>query len=223
MNTTAMATRRSSRQHKGSENRAAIDIALLMFRQPNAVVVGKHDRLPLGIMDVIKASAGHDETLQMLASSKRVSVDQIQQACQFFLRNLLTSAGQDPYRKLGLERGAAADAIKDHKRWLLKWLHPDRNPSKWEHSLFAQVGEAAVRLEQELLHGAPTLDAKRSKPNGKNRQQRFHPVVPSKRSILKSVLRRVAIVIGVIALMLTVVATGAHRLVLNEISANLFG
>lgn len=48
---------------------------------------------------------------------------------------------------LALPQNWSSQDVREHKRWMLKWLHPDRNPSAWEANLFHRVKEASDRIE----------------------------------------------------------------------------
>lgn len=221
-NTTATAAHRNSRLRKASTPGQAIDVAVLMFRQPNAFVLEKNAPLPHGIIEVMKAAAGDDETLQRYSDSKGMEGEAVKQAAQFYLRHVLTSAGSDPHRKLALDKGAQPAAIRDHKRWLLKWLHPDRNPNKWESILFAQVSEAALKLEQDKAGGLAVVALAPTKRSSQTRPQRYRPVRRSRRAMLWSILKYVAIVVIVGTTTIAAVESGAYRDVVAYVFARLF-
>jgi hypothetical protein len=221
-NTTAMATRRNSRPPRVSDSRLAIDVAVQMFRQPNGFGISRRGELPPGVIDVIKAAAGDEETVRRLAVQKNVEDLQIVEAAQFYLRNVLTSAGHNPHRKLALGQGADAAMIKDHKRWLLKWLHPDRNPSKWENILFAQVKEAALHLEHNSAIEPAVVSSGQKRHAAKVRQRRFHPVARSRRSLVLAAARYVAIVLGLASAVFAALNSGFYQYVINALPFKLF-
>lgn len=129
-----------------------------------------HKRLPLGegMLDLIKLACEDESTLAAaraaLGEQDRVLVE----AAKHYLRRLLQEPSSDPYRRLALRPGAPEKAVRDHKRWLLKWLHPDRNPSKWEAQLFAVVNSAAAEVES----GAATVAAPPPAPVASKRPSR---------------------------------------------------
>lgn len=125
----------------------AIEVALAVYKQPNQFVVPKTGNYPLFMLDVVKSAAGDEATLQKNSADLDVSTEQVSQASKFYLQKLCASAGDDPFRMLALDVGATEADIRDHKRWLLKWLHPDRNPSKWEAKFFMAVNQAAQQIE----------------------------------------------------------------------------
>jgi hypothetical protein len=177
---------------------SAIDVVLAVFRQPTTFAAPKHGMLPPGMLDIIKAAAGDEDTLNVFSEQKNLSAEQIKQASQFYLQKLLTTAGADNHRKLGLDYGATSLQIKDHKRWLLKWLHPDRNPSKWESLLFVEVGKAAVQIEalKPVLPALPVVERRQSKSRRKTwgHAERRRPIF-SLASFMKSAILPFAILV----------------------------
>ena len=126
----------------------AIDRALETARQPKLLSkTAVSPRFPKDMIDVIKCAAGDEETVYRLALERQLTGDQIKEAARVYLQHVITHANGNDHIVLGLEHGATHDAVHEHRRWLLKWLHPDRNPSKWESALFHRVKEASRRLE----------------------------------------------------------------------------
>jgi hypothetical protein len=143
----AMATRSNCQPEMNDERPKAIDVALAVYKQPGQFAIPKPGRFPTGMLDIIKTAAGDDDTIHLLCDDTHLPRDTAIQVCKFYLQKLLTTGSNDPYLMLGLDRNASLADLKDHKRWLLKWLHPDRNPSKWESGLFLKVGKAAMQIE----------------------------------------------------------------------------
>jgi hypothetical protein len=147
----------------------AIDVAVAVYRQPNQFMIPKPGRYPHDMLEVIKSAAGDEDTIRSISQHFNLPQDTVSQVCKFYLQKLLTAGGNDPFRMLALDHGATAADIKDHKRWLLKWLHPDRNPSKWESALFLMIGKAALQLESGFttqdLPAVPDLKHKRKRPS----------------------------------------------------------
>ena len=80
----------------------------------------------------IEIAAGSEEEIETPAEHTPEETQEIREAAIFFLQNCLFQAGDDSYRVLGVRPDAAVGEIRLHKRWLLKWLHPDVNRNKWE-------------------------------------------------------------------------------------------
>jgi hypothetical protein len=139
-----MAPRRSSRRLDESNlvSRDAIALAIEAARMPSRHRQLTSGKLPPGMFDVIKAAAGDAATLKPWGEAYGLTDADVQEAAKHFLLLRLSAPEVHGLRLLGLEEGATDAAIKDHKRWLLKWLHPDRNPNKWEQALFLKVNAA---------------------------------------------------------------------------------
>jgi hypothetical protein len=128
------------------ESNVALRLALDLQRQPNKLKSLGSRKLPAGMLTLIKIAAGDEPSTTAAVTFYNSSETEIQSAAKFMLQQTALQAGNDPWRILCLNVGASAGDIKDHKRWLLKWLHPDRNNSKWEAALFFKVKEAFDRL-----------------------------------------------------------------------------
>jgi hypothetical protein len=172
MNTTAMATPRKSRAQKFDEQGEALAVALHGYRQPASLASLKSGKLPKGLIDVLKAAAGDEKTLELSSKNYGATQEHIKNASQFYLQALLTTANDNPFRRLALEVDAGVDEIRDHKRWLLKWLHPDRNPNQWETKLFKLVNDAAQKLGQADVSTGPLLPQSKQKASRRYEQGR---------------------------------------------------
>lgn len=126
---------------------SAIRHAVHVFKYPANLRHPSENRVRTGMLDLLKAAAGHEETINRLSETENVTQELVCEASKHYLRGLITDSKNNPYTTLGLSAAATPEEIKAHKRWLLKWLHPDRNPSKWEAVLFKKVSMAAEALE----------------------------------------------------------------------------
>lgn len=109
-----------------------------------------------GMLDVIKIVAEDEAALAMARREYGERDTVLCEACRVYLHGLLLHPAASDHMRLGLSTDATDKDIRDHKRWLLKWLHPDRNPSKWEAALFQRVQEAASNLERGHARTPPT-------------------------------------------------------------------
>jgi hypothetical protein len=125
----------------------AIDRALEASRQPRQLVRSMPTQLPTDMLEVIKCAAGDEATLVRLAEERLISEQSVREAARVYLQHIVTHANGSDRLALALPHGASQDDIREHKRWMLKWLHPDRNPSSWETKLFYRVKDASTRLE----------------------------------------------------------------------------
>jgi hypothetical protein len=120
----------------------AVNLMLGLYNAP--ALARDITRLPLpdGMSVVIRAAAGHGETLDQLAVTTGRDGDMLQQAAALLLQQVLFHDGADSYRRLGVCRNATDQHIKEHHRWLMRWLHPDRDPHN-ERSVFAELVNSA--------------------------------------------------------------------------------
>jgi hypothetical protein len=135
-------------------DRRALDIALDLMHRPLMARMVQSAPLPPGMIDVIKIAAGEPPPCDHARLGDGQGQDTIRQAAVLYLQQALFIGKGDDYRALGLTPGAAREQVREHKRWLLKWLHPDRNPSKWESQLFLRVVRAAEELEKRTIDEA---------------------------------------------------------------------
>jgi len=117
----------------------ALDIALQLYRQPALARKVRRNGLPPRVLSVIKIAAGSEEELATPVDHTPGETREIREAAIFFLQNCLFQAGGDSHRVLGVEHGAPVEEIRQHKRWLLKWLHPDLNRNTWEAAYLQRV------------------------------------------------------------------------------------
>ena len=142
-------------------NHEAIDVALVMFRRPALVRSLRKAPLPEGMIKVIRIAAGAEVEAGFISPERARNAEEAHEAAVFFLQQVLFLPHSDSYRLLGLKPGVGAEHVREHKRWLLKWLHPDRNHNKWESALFQRVAKAAEELEKRL-DGVPVPAASRA-------------------------------------------------------------
>ncbi len=140
------------------DNVQAIEIALEAYKSPQAFRATRRMPLPKGMLTLIKLAASTPENIRSLVDDETADQLPVRDAAIFYLQHVLTNAHDDA-SQLALTRHATLQEVKDHKRWLLKWLHPDRNPNSWESVLFHRVKDASTRLEASLREGVPEHQA----------------------------------------------------------------
>lgn len=121
------------------QTRNALDIALQLYRQPALAHKVRRDSLPPRMLSVIKIAAGSEEEIETPSEHTPEELQEMREAAIFFLQNCLFQSGDDSYRVLGVRPDAAIGEMLAHKRWLLKWLHPDVNRNKWEAAYLQRV------------------------------------------------------------------------------------
>jgi hypothetical protein len=195
----------------------AKDLALEVFRQPILARRLQKQQLPDGMLDVIKIAAGDSATLNPNADDP-----QLHNAAIFFLQQALLSNENDNFRLLGLNPNANLDEIREHRRWLLKWLHPDRNHNKWESTLFARVNAAATQLE--AAHGMnAVLNISTLSKTPRHRKKTLRRFQISQRKVWPRLMRllKLTIRIAIAAAALALCYVGYLRFDLNQASIGL--
>ena len=119
--------------------RDALQIALELFRSPLQVRSVQRLPLPKGVLQVIRIAAGDELDESVIEATFGWKEPDVRAAAVFFLQQILFEKGSNPFRLLGLSHDANLEDLKNHRRALLKWLHPDRNVNKWESVLLQRV------------------------------------------------------------------------------------
>ena len=126
-------------------NRALL-IALDFARLPGLAVSLRNRPLPPDLIELIRIAANCPEASQRADTSSRMPLAVIKPAVVFYLEQMLFFPGADPYRTLGVHRGASRDQLTLHRRWLMRWLHPDVNGGDRANALAARVLKACNEL-----------------------------------------------------------------------------
>lgn len=136
--------------------RHAIDLAIeARTRQERASLLSVGP-LPEGVKSLLRIVAeGEWRDHETEHAYRRHSPEEIRAASASFLAAVLFSARSDPYRVLGLAPEARPEDVRENKRLLLKWLHPDRNPAPQEREYLGRVIEAAEAIETGRATAAP--------------------------------------------------------------------
>jgi hypothetical protein len=116
-----------------------LNLAVECYRIPSRFRSAMGRRPPEGMLSVIKGAAGDEDTIRPIAEAYKMDQADVQEACKHFLLRILLDPKTKGPGLLGLSENATEEDVKLHKRWLLKWLHPDRNPNTWERALFLKV------------------------------------------------------------------------------------
>lgn len=114
----------------------ALQAALDLAREPRLAAAMRCQDLPLDILLVIRIAAGCRQSLAAAAHHTGRRSETIRSAAFLYLQQVLLHPDADSYRVLGVDPQASQATITEHFRWLMRWLHPDRNPGNWE-SVFA--------------------------------------------------------------------------------------
>lgn len=167
--------------------RQAIDIAIDALAKPEITSFLSVGPLPEGVKCLLRIVADGE---WRDASTEHVyrthSPEAVRSASAAFLTVVLFGRQTDPYRVLGLPPGASLGNVRENKRLLLKWLHPDRNPEAKEQEFLARVIEAAGAIEGGRSH---SFGVSAGPPPSPSPAARAKPVPSKKRSALTGAKR----------------------------------
>jgi hypothetical protein len=129
--------------------RHAIDIAIDARTRKTSSSLLSVGPMPDGVKDLLRIVAeGEWRTPATEHVYRKHSTEDVRSASAAFLAGTLFHQQADPYRVLGVTPDATAEEVRENKRLLLKWLHPDRNPSPGARSYLARVLEAAQAIDE---------------------------------------------------------------------------
>ncbi|HWJ72950.1 MAG TPA: J domain-containing protein [Kaistia sp.] len=118
--------------------------------------------MPPEIILVIKIAAGCPISCAFAAKQTGLDEPSLTRIATLYLLVALFGQDSDPHRTLGLAAGASQELVQDHRKWLLKWLHPDRNPNPNLAGLSVRVLAASAAL----AGAASQLPAPKAEPQG---------------------------------------------------------
>ena len=118
------------------------DQALAFLRSPEQLVSVRQRELPAELTPLLRLAAGEAEACAAAVAQTGVTPETMREAAGLFLQQLLFVPDGDSYRVLGVRPDASEERIKEHHRWLVRWLHPDRNPDGWEAVYVNRVNAA---------------------------------------------------------------------------------
>ena len=110
----------------------ALDQALAAFRDPSRVPELRERPLADEVILVLRVAAGDQSALAIARQRTDDADEQLLEAAIFYLQQVLFTPTANAYRVLGCRVDAAQDRLRENYRWLIKWLHPDRNADQWE-------------------------------------------------------------------------------------------
>ncbi len=143
---------------KISINHPALRTAVNLYRQPSLARSLEKKGLPQGMAELLGVVSTADDSSQ-LADELGSSPSELRAACILFLQTVVFYQGASDSRLLALPENFNSAQLRDHKRLLLKWLHPDRNHNSWESKLFLRVQSAASRLQSQAKdEGGKTIN-----------------------------------------------------------------
>ncbi len=123
----------------------AVELALDLARMPALVRNAAKLPIPQDVIEVMQIAARSTTACQnaVVATGEPEAV--LVEAARFYLQQLLFQPDADCYRVLGVKPGASRATVRNHMRWLMLWLHPDRN-----NELDAIYAERVLKAWREI-------------------------------------------------------------------------
>jgi len=121
---------------------AALFEALALQRAPRSRRPAPDQRLPEGTLQLVRIAAGEEEATASAQRATGESAHSLREAAIFYIQQVFFAPGSSSYRVLGVDPDAADEKLREHYRWLARWLHPDRNPDQWEVVFAERVNNA---------------------------------------------------------------------------------
>jgi hypothetical protein len=109
-----------------------IELALDLARMPSLARSSIVPALPSNIIELMRIAAASPEACQAAVAKTGEPTPVVIEAARFYLQHVLFRPDADCYRILGIEPTASRELARNHLRWLLQWLHPDRNNNSWD-------------------------------------------------------------------------------------------
>lgn len=146
--------------------RQAIDLALDLARMPALARTSVPPPIPEDIADLMRVAAGNPQACAHASEATGEPAPVLVEAARFYLQQMLFRPDADCYRILGIDAAAPRAIARSHMRWLLEWLHPDRN-SSWD----AIYAERVLRAWHEVSAGKPAsaVATRRTRSSGRHR------------------------------------------------------
>ena len=109
-----------------------INLALDLARMPTLARSSVVPPLPPNIIELMRIAAASPEACQAAVAQTGEPRHVLIEAARFYLQQVLFRPDADCYRILGIQPAAPRATAREHMRWLLEWLHPDRNNNSWD-------------------------------------------------------------------------------------------
>jgi ketosteroid isomerase-like protein len=141
----------------------ALEQALAYYRAPAMLAAAAQRPLPEDVLVLLRLAAGDAGQAALSAEACGESPRHVAEAAVFFVQQVMFAPEADPHRVLGVNPGAPAARIREHYRWLVRWLHPDRNADDWDSVYTDRVTRAWQSLRRS---GALAGDGEAAEADG---------------------------------------------------------
>jgi len=199
---------------------AALLEALALQRAPRSRRPGPEQRLPEGTLQLVRIAAGEEEATKSAQSATGENPQVLREAAIFYIQQVCFAPGSSSYRVLGVDPDASDEKLREHYRWLARWLHPDRNPDPWEVVFAERVNRAwrECRTAEHRRRYQPTAEERdegstrvAAPPSHVFQQHEEAPLEPPRRRDLGWVPAAVVATLGSVAIAVVVLFYASQR------------
>lgn len=128
------------------QRRHVIEFALDLARMPALARSSVAPALPPNILELMRIAAACPEACEAAVAETGEPTAVLVEGARFYLQQVLFRPEADCYRILGIDPSTSRATARNHMRWLLEWLHPDRNNG----SLDAVYAERVLKAWREV-------------------------------------------------------------------------
>jgi hypothetical protein len=168
----------------------ALDAAIALSRVPGLVVAMRSQALPTGVKLLLRILANETDALKEARHMSGLGEPDLVAVAEFYVLQVMLHRGASSPRILGVTADADRTEIRAHMRYLLNWLHPDKNTSAWHASFASRVIAAWRRIDRGLEDEKPRSLAAGTRRSGRSYRVSWvalplqpAPEVPTRRSV----------------------------------------
>src|SRR5215472_18911186 len=129
-----------------------IELALDLARMPALARSSVAPPLPPNVIELMRIAAGSAEACKAAVAQTGEPRHVVIEAARFYLQQVLFRPDADCYRILGVQPATSRATAREHMRWLLEWLHPDRNNNN--NSWDTVYAERVLKAWREVSNGS---------------------------------------------------------------------
>lgn len=148
--------------------RPAIRAAISVYHDPTSLPRRAADPLPPGMTELLGLLNSGSAPAAVDCEELGVETDELVAAARFYVSHVVCHDGADDYRLFGADTSTPMDRLRQHRRLLLRWIHPDASHGEFNEKLFQRLNEAWRRIEKgEADHPMPDFlrgDQRRERP-----------------------------------------------------------
>jgi hypothetical protein len=128
------------------QGRSALGLALDLLRMPRLAEPMRRAPLPPDMLSILQIAGGCQEARDRAEKETGEDAARILQAVTFYIQQVVLHPDADDHRVLGGSPSTPRGLLRQHRNWLLKWLHPDKLGDGWEAVLAQRVNTAWDRI-----------------------------------------------------------------------------